>query len=255
MSDISSLPPRTKPKLWEPPTPQLIRGAKVFIVGYKADPVALADHLPPGLKPHPNGLVQMNLYQVGPDQTSGFGPFTLTYLTIEIDGYDSDLAEGAGTIPGRYFAYYWNSSSRVRAYVRDNVGAKAQHGDTRKETKKGGKLISTLSLDGRDVITVTATVGDKIVSTLGGHLNYYAHREVLRPDGGAPVVSELVELPLPFVADVYESKLHDITFDFPEGHPAAALRPLHPLDAPSVLRADTTFTYSMGRTIKNYLAP
>ena len=142
----------------------------------------------------------------------------------------------------------------MRNYVRDNVGAKAQHGDTRKEVKDG-KLISTLTIDGRDVISVSATVGDKIVATLGGHLNYYAHREVLRPDGGAPVVSELIELPLPFVADVYDSTVHDITFNFPEGHPAARLRPLTPLEAPSVLRADTTFTYSLGRTIKNYLAP
>jgi acetoacetate decarboxylase len=253
MTENTRISTRGKPKLWEPPTPQLIRNAKVFIVGYKADPIALADHLPPGLKPHENGLVQMNMYQVGPDQTSGFGPFTLTYITIEIDGYDSELMEGAGTIPGRYFAYYWNSSPRVRAFVRENVGAKAQHGDTRKEYVDG-KLVSTLSLGGRDVIRVTSTVGETIVATVGGHLNYYAHREFLRPDGGAPVLSELVELPLPFVADVYESTVHDITFDFPDGHPATALRPLTPLQAPSVLHASTTFTYSMGRTIHNYLS-
>lgn len=253
MTETFNIPTRSKPKLWEPPTPQLICNAKVFIVGYKADPAALADHLPPGLKPHPNGLVQLNLYQVGPGQTSGVGPFTLTYMTIEVDGYDSELADGAGTIPGRYFAYYWNSSSRMRAFVRENIGVKAQPGDTRKENKDG-KLISTLILDGRDVIRVTATVGRKVVGSAAGHLNYYAHREFLRPDGGAPIVSELVELPLPFVAEVYESTLHEISFNFPEGHPAAALRPLAPLEAPSVLHASTTFTYSMGRTIHNYLA-
>ena len=65
--------------------------------------------------------------------------------------------------------------------------------------------------------------------------------------------SEIIELPLPFVLDMYEASVDDIVFDFPEGHPAAALAPTQPLDIGSVLWADVTFTYSMGRQIHDYL--
>jgi hypothetical protein len=37
--------------VWVPPTPQLIRGARMLIVGSQADPEALAQVLPPGLTP------------------------------------------------------------------------------------------------------------------------------------------------------------------------------------------------------------
>ena len=64
-----------------------------------------------------------------------------------------------------------------------------------------------------------------------------------------------MELPLPFVLDLYEASVDDITFDFPEGHPAARLAPVTPLSVPSVLWADVTFTYSMGRVVQDYLQP
>jgi hypothetical protein len=51
------------------------------------------------LEPHPNGMVQMNMYEVQDNQTSGFGPFSLTYLTVEIAGHDSYAAEGAQRRP------------------------------------------------------------------------------------------------------------------------------------------------------------
>jgi hypothetical protein len=44
-----------------------------------------------------------------------------------------------------------------------------------------------------------------------------------------------------------------IAFDFPEGHPAARLAPVSPLSVPAVMWADVTFTYSMGRVIRDYL--
>ena len=238
---------------WEPPVPQLIRNARMMIVGYRANLHAIAALLPPGLEPHPNGRVQMNMYEVEAHQTSGFGAFSLTYLSLEVAGHDSELAEGAMAIPGRYFAYYWNSSARVRAYVRERVGAKEMPG-VRTIERAGNALTSTLNVDGRDVIRLEAQVGDKVVATLGGHLNYYAQRKVLRADGSGLNVHELLELPLPFVADAYEASVQRIDFDFPEGHPAAALRPQAPLETPSVLCADVTFTYSIGRVVRDYLA-
>ena len=242
------------PTLWAPPTPQLIRNARMLIVGYEADPEALAEVLPPGLTPHPNNLVQMNMYEVTAEQTSGFGAFSLTYLTVEVDGHDSLAVEGALPIPGRFFAYYWNSSPRVLAYAREAAGIPAMHG-VRGAEVDGGTLTSTLRVDGRDVITARASVTENPAGTLGGHLNYYAHRQIPRPEGGRAALSELIELPLPFVLDSYEASVDDIVFSFPEGHPAGRLAPVAPLSAPSVLWADVTFTYSMGRVIRDYLQP
>lgn len=224
----------------------------MLIVGYQADPEALAEVLPPGLTPHPNNLVQMNMYEVTAEQTSGFGAFSITYLTVEVEGHDSAAAEGAMSIPGRYFAYYWNSSPRVLAYAREVAGIPAMHGVRRGEIE-GKTLTSTLQVDGRDVITARASVTENPAGTLGGHLNYYAHRQIPRPEGGRAAISELIELPLPFVADAYEAAVEDIGFDFPEGHPAQRLAPVSPLSVPSVLWADVTFTYSMGRVIRDYL--
>ena len=68
------------------------------------------------------------------------------------------------------------------------------------------------------------------------------------------MVSELLEFPLPFVADLYGAQIEDISFDFPDGHPAARLAPIAPLETPSIMHADVTFTYSMGRQLQNYLA-
>ena len=232
----------------------------MIIIGYKAEPEALAAVLPPGLKPHPNNMVQMNMYEIAADQSSGFGEFSLTYLTVEIDGHDSLAADGSMPIPGRFFAYYWNSSPRVISYARESAGIPAQHGVRRVEIADG-KLTSTLYVSDRAVITATASVTDNAQGTLGGHLNYYAHRQIPRPEGGTAALrpiqirekDEIIELPLPFVLDMYEASVDDIVFDFPEGHAAAALAPTKPLDIGSVLWADVTFTYSMGRQIHDYL--
>jgi acetoacetate decarboxylase len=73
-------------RLWAPPTPPLIRNARMLIIGYEADRAALEAVLPPGLTPHENNLVQMNMYAVEAALTSGFGAFSLTYLTVEVEG-------------------------------------------------------------------------------------------------------------------------------------------------------------------------
>jgi acetoacetate decarboxylase len=238
--------------MWAPPAPQMIRNARVIIAGYQADPAALAAVLPPGLTPHPSNLVQMNMYDLKADQSSGFGDFSLTYLTVEVEGRDSYAAEGTMPIPGRFFAYYWNSSPRMIAYAREAAGIPAQYGVRRGEVS-GGRLTSTLELDGRTVITLTAGVTDDHLGVLGGHLNYYAHRQIPRPEGGGAALSELIELPLPFVADLYQATVEDVVFDFPDGHPAAALAPVQPLTVASTFYGDVTFTYSAGRQVLDYL--
>lgn len=248
---MTDSPPFRLAAEWEPPTPQLIRAARMMIIGYPADPKGLAAVLPPGLKPHRNHRVQMNMYEVGEGQTSGFGPFSLTYLTVEIADHDSELAEGIARIPGRYFAFYWNSSPRVRHFVRGALGVGAAPGERRLEGSAECQT-SILKTGGRDVITATVATSDRAAGTLGGHLNYYSRRTVLRPDGGGPALDELLEFPLPFVADVFEASVKDIRFDFPDGHPASLLKPAGGLGGAEVLYADVTFTYSMGRTLARF---
>lgn len=138
------------------------------------------------------------------------------------------------------------------AYVRESAGVPAQHGE-RRGTVSDGTLSSTLTVDGRDVIRVRAAVTETPAGTLGGHLNYYAHRQIPRPEGGRAAISELIELPLPFVMDMYEATVQDIAFDFPPGHPAAALAPTRGWQVGSLVWADVTFTYSTGRQIRDYL--
>jgi acetoacetate decarboxylase len=240
------------PTVWAPQPPQLIHNARMIIVGYEAKREALEEMLPPGLIPHANNTIQMNMYEIEADQSSGFGGFSLTYLTVEVDGHDSLAGDGAVAIPGRFFAYYWNSSPRVIAYTREGAGIPAMPG-LRTGTVEGGVLTSSLHVEGQEVIKLTASVTDDPAGHLGGHLNYYAHRQIPQPFGGFASLSELIELPLPFTVELFEASVDSLEFSFPEGHPAGRLAPVSPLNITSLLYGDVTFTYSMGRVIRDYM--
>ena len=84
------------------PGPQLVTDAWMFMAAYKADPETLKAMLPEGLEPNTEGHVVINMYTV-PEatQTSGFGAYTLTYLTVELAGQDSYVMNSDTTIPGR----------------------------------------------------------------------------------------------------------------------------------------------------------
>ncbi len=101
------------------PAPQLVTNAWMYIVGFEADPQVLKAMLPEGLEPHPNNRVVLNMYTV-PDgtETSGFGAYTLTYVTIEVDGHDSYTKDAPAGFPGRYFTYYFNSSPVMRKFAK-----------------------------------------------------------------------------------------------------------------------------------------
>ena len=239
---------------WFPPTPQVLKNVWMLIVGYKADPDAIRAVLPPGLEPHDSGLVQMNMYELpDPADTSGFGAFSLTYLTVEVAGHDSLAAEGTMTLPGRYYVHYWNSSERVRTYVREGAGIPAEPGVC-SWSRDADKLVSTLSVEGQEVIKATAAVTDEHLMTIGGHLHYYTHRQFPDLEGGTAIVSELVELPIPFIADVYDATVEDVSFDFSDGAAAAALAPSQPLQAESVLYGKVALSYPAGRRIIDYQA-
>jgi hypothetical protein len=102
--------------------PQLIHNARMIIAGFEADWTSLEEVPPTGLSPHAHNTIQVNMYEIEADQSSDSGGFSLTYLTVEIDGHDSLAGDGTVAIPGRFFAYYWNSSPRGIAYARERAG-------------------------------------------------------------------------------------------------------------------------------------
>lgn len=237
--------------------PQLIKNARMLIVGYEADPDVLESALPPGLEPHPNNLIQMNMYQVpSHEQTSHLDPYSLTYLTVEVKDHDSrgiSAAEGEMPIPGRFWVGYWNDSPSMQAYTREGGGIPSRFGECSWE-ETDGELVSTLSIDGETVIEAEASVGDDQIDTLTGHLHYYAHRQIPTPAGGRAQINELVEFPIPFVSELYEAEVERVEFDFPEQSPFQQFAPSDPLSTPSVLHGTVTFTYPQGRRIRDYLA-
>lgn len=199
------------------PAPQLVTNAWLYIVGYEADPEALKEILPKGLKPHPNNRVVLNMYTV-PDgsDTSGFGPYTLTYVTIEVDGHDSYTKDAPNGFPGRYFAYYFNSSPLMREFTKA-AGIPAQDGFTT-TVVKDGKLTATLKVDGKPFIVSTADVGSEFEGVIGGHLNYFG----LLDTGQS---QEVVKYPIPWIGYPVKTENPTVTFEMPEDNPLYKLKP------------------------------
>ncbi len=200
------------------PGPQLVTGAWMFIAAYKADPEVLKSMLPAGLKPHPNNHIVINMYTV-PDknQTSGFGAYTLTYLTVEVDGNDSYVMDSDITYPGRYFVQYYNSSPRMREFTKA-VGIPAQKGMTT-TVVKDGVLTTRLEVDGKTMIEATAEVGSELGGFGGGHLNYFGY---MKEKG------KVVKYPIPWNGGTVSMANPKIMFKAPKGHMLSKLKPLGP---------------------------
>ncbi len=199
------------------PAPQLVTDAWMLLIGYEADAEALKEILPKGLKPHPNNRVVLNMYTV-PDgsNTSGFGSYTLTYVTIEVEGHDSYIMNAPSGFPGRYFAYYFNSSPLMREYTKA-IGIPAQDGFTT-TVVKDGKLTATLTVDGKPFIVSTADVGSKFEGVIGGHLNYFGLLDVGQSQ-------EVVKYPIPLVGYPVKTENPTVTFEMPEDNPLYKLKP------------------------------
>ncbi len=208
----------------DPPPPQLVTGVWMFIAAYKADPEMLKAMLPPGLEPNPEGHIVINMYTV-PEatQTSGFGAYTLTYLTVELMGQDSYIMGSDTTIPGRYFVFYFNSSPLMREYTK-KIGVPAQEGMTT-TTVKDGKLTAVLTVDGKPLIEATADVGDELGNFGGGHLNYFG---ILKTEKDGKTVNQVVKYPIPWNGGTVEMKNPKIKFMAPEDHPLNKVKPLAP---------------------------
>ena len=210
------LPASTGAKSDSLPGPQLVTDAWMFIAAYKADPETLKSMLPKGLKPHPNNHVVINMYTV-PDknQTSGFGAYTLTYLTIEVEGNDSYVMDSDVTYPGRYFVHYYNSSPKMRGFTKP-VGIPAQEGMTT-TVVKDGVLKTALEVDGAVLVEATAEVGSELGGFGGGHLNYFGFLEDKK---------QVVKYPIPWNGGTVSIANPKIEFKAPKDHPINKLKPL-----------------------------
>ncbi len=204
------------------PGPQLVTDAWMFISAYKADPEALKALLPPGLEPNPEGQVVINMYTVpDPNQTSGLGAYTLTYLTVELKDQDSYVMGQPTGYPGRYFVYYFNSSPKMREFTK-KVGIPAQPGNTTTKVDNG-KLKAVLTVDGKPFIESTADVGDTLGGFGGGHLNYFG---LITTEKNGKKINQVVKYPIPFNGAVVDTKNAKITFKVPEDHPLSKIKPI-----------------------------
>ncbi len=207
----------------ELPAPQLVTDAWMLIIGFEAEPKALRAILPPGLEPNPSNLVVMNMYTV-PDasQTSGFGAYTLTYLTVQLKDQDSYIMGSSTGEPGRYFAFYFNNSELMRDFTK-KVGIPAEEGMT-KQTKENGKLMSVLEVGGKPFIVATAEVGDELQSPVGGHLNYFGLKKA---EMEGKDVTQIMKYPIPFLVRTVKTDNANVDFtdNVPKEHPLNSIKP------------------------------
>ncbi len=195
------------------PAPQLVEDAWMFMAAYKADEKELKKMLPKGLEP--TGHVVINMYTVPKDtQTSGFGAYTLTYLTVELKGRDSYVMDSKNGYPGRYFVFYFNSSEKMRKFAR-GAGIPAEKGKTTARVRKG-KLKARLKAGGKTLIKAEAKVtGRKLENREGGHLNYFGKK------GG-----KLVKYAIPYIGSTKAITDAKIEITAPDGHRLNKLKPV-----------------------------
>jgi len=194
-----------------PAPPQLVTNSRMLYFGWvPADPDAVARLVHPGLEP--NGNVFMNQYVVDrPEQASGFGAYSLTYIGSDLVGQDADE-----NTPGRWWSHYFNSSPVVRAYASER-GVPAEPGETVLEIADG-ILTATTSVDGAPIIRTRARVGEPGEVTATGQLVYVTE-----------VGDDLVSGRYPYVAGLVDPwEVLSLEFLEPE-HSVYALRPADPL--------------------------
>jgi hypothetical protein len=194
--------------------PQLVVGSRMLHFGWiPADAGAVAGLVPAGLTPAANRGVYINQYVVDtPEQTSGFGAYSLTYLGVELQGLD---APGGGA--GRFWTHYFNSSAAMRAYARDR-GVPATAGETVIEID-GGRLVATSFSEGRAVIRSEARIRSGTSESARGHLRYVTK-----------VGDGFVSGRYAFTAGLADG-FEVVSCEFLEpGHDVYALRPKEPLE-------------------------
>lgn len=244
------------------PAPQIVKFCRTLTIGFKVDRDVLERALPPGLEPHSNNVVQMNMYRVTDGSlTSHLDSYSLTYMTIEIEGHDSVFINRTGgeefKAPGRYWVGYWNSSNKMRTFLRESIGVPCQPGETTWDWD-GDQLTATLSIDGEKMVEAVVSApnpdGDNYekLARITGHYNYHARKLQPGPNNDLEK-DELVQLPIPVVFEQYDSEMEELNYEFPESHRASKFAPKEPVEIHDVQFGETTFSYPQGRKMKNYL--
>ncbi|MBM3483166.1 MAG: hypothetical protein FJX66_07665 [Alphaproteobacteria bacterium] len=211
--------------------PQLITNARMLILCYEpADPRAVAALLPPPLRPARNKAIFLNQYVVDkPEQTSGFGSYSLTYIGPELAGYNADKMT-----QGRFWTHYLNSNPLMRNYVKER-GVPAKPGETTLELKRG-RLVATTYVNNKPIIRSTVAVG-ATMTIARGQLRYINKVGRSFYDGRYPYVMPMAE------------RLEVISLEFLDpNHSIYALRPANPvkLTAPGLYTPAGTFCYPGG---------
>lgn len=229
------------------PSPQLVTDAWMFITAFKADPEVLAKLLPPGLEANPENQVVMNMYTIpDPNQTSGFGAYTLTYLTVELKDQDSYVRDSEVTYPGRYFVHYFNSSPSMRDFTK-RIGIPATEGKTT-TTVEDGKLTAILEVGDKKMIEVTASVGSELGNYGGGHLNYFGHIDASESNTGK---NQVVKYAIPWNGGTVDISDIKVNFTAPEDHPLSKLKPV--TDKPTwAIWTNGSFVYPRYEVIHEY---
>ncbi|HRI63341.1 MAG TPA: hypothetical protein PK156_03865 [Polyangium sp.] len=195
--------------------PQLVINSRMLYFGWvPEDPKAARALLPKGLDAKENTAIFMNQYVVDrPEQTSGFGAYSLTYIGLDLEGLDAP----DGVTPGRFWTGYFNSSEEMRAYVRER-GVPATEGQTAM-TLEGDKLEVLVTSKDKPIIRTVARVGGQIGDVLRGQLRYFTELGSDFLSGIYPYISEAVT---PW-------SIESLEFLDPS-HPVYALRPRLPLE-------------------------
>ncbi len=192
--------------------PQMVVNSRMLYFGWiPEDPDAAARLGHPHLRPIANRQVFMNQYVVdSPEQTTGFGAYSLTYLGVDLERFAPD-----GQTPSRWWTHYFCSSPGMRDYVRQR-GVPATTGHTTIELS-GQTVTATTYSEETPIIRSSATIGAP-AATANGQLSYITDVAGRLVDGIYPWVATLV--------DPWE--VTSLEFLEPN-HPVFALRPADPL--------------------------
>jgi len=194
--------------------PQLVTKARMlYFCWVPADPAACAALLPAGLTPAENKAIYINQYVVDADeQTSHFGAYSLTYMGLDLDGFNVD-----GDTPGRYWTHYYNSNLGMRAYAAER-GIPAETGKTELSIENNILMATTEAGDGTHLFKTRAQVSDQIAETVRGHLRYITKGKNGLKSGRYAYVGDVV------------ADFEILSFEFlAPDHPSYALRPADPL--------------------------
>lgn len=220
-------------------SPQLITGAEVLYTCYEAaDQDAARALVPQGFEAPDPAIVFLNQYWVQGENAhsnAGFpgdwGPYTLTYMGMEIAGHD--LYEG---MPCRWWTHYFNSSPSMHDYAAAH-GLPARKGGRTELEIADTEVTVTTYLDDKPVIRSHATFSAKDSPPVPGQLLYLTERS-----------GEMELGRYPFVGSVKEDiAVQSIEFLDPDS-PIYGLRPKQPLNITfAVYFPDLAFCYPGGQ--------